>query len=118
MWIRTDPEVLLIKSEELQNLANRMVRFTDELYEIESGISRISSLSECVIPVRTQVGKLAEEAKSLFACADVLGETAGLYRGCEVSSVETVYEGKAFTTEYVKADGVGKIDPSQAGNFW
>jgi len=118
MLIRTDPDVLMIKSEELQNLANRMVRYTDELYEIESGMRRMSSLAECVIPVSAQIGRLTEEARALLAGADALSEIALLYRRCEQSSVETVYEGTAITTKYVKADKVGKIDPSQAGSFW
>lgn len=118
MVIRTDPDVLMIKSEELQNLANRVVRYTDELYEIQSGMGRMSSLAECVIPVRAQIGKLTEEAKALLACADALGEIAVLYKRCEQSSVETVYEGSAVTTEYVKADRVRKIDPSQVGSYW
>ena len=66
MLIRTDPDVLMIKSEELQNLANRMVRYTDELYEIESGMRRMSSLAECVISVSAQIGRLTEEA-GIFA---------------------------------------------------
>lgn len=118
MLIRTDPDVLMIKSEELQNLANRMVRYTDELYEIESGMRRMSSLAECVIPVSAQIGRVTEEARALLASADALSEIALLYRRCEQSAVETVYEGTAITTKYVKTDKVGKIDPSQAGSFW